>query len=91
MDKVDDRANAQPLHLGHDGIQQAPVVLARPFENAMNRRAVAEISEPEIAHELQIFVVTVLIGALASAVLGMWMAKRIVAGPAGTLFDDVKQ
>jgi two-component system heavy metal sensor histidine kinase CusS len=34
-----------------------------------------------VAHELQIFVVTVLIGALASAVLGMWMAKRIVAGP----------
>jgi two-component system, OmpR family, heavy metal sensor histidine kinase CusS len=34
-----------------------------------------------VAHELQIFVVTVLIGALASGVLGMWMAKRIVAGP----------
>ncbi|CAN5428336.1 heavy metal sensor histidine kinase IrlS [soil metagenome] len=34
-----------------------------------------------VAHELQILVVSLLIGALASALLGVWIAKRIVAGP----------
>ena len=34
-----------------------------------------------IAHELQIFIVTLLLGALAAALLGVWIARRIVAGP----------
>jgi two-component system, OmpR family, heavy metal sensor histidine kinase CusS len=34
-----------------------------------------------LAHELQIFLVSVLIGALAAGLLGVWIARRIVAGP----------
>jgi len=34
-----------------------------------------------VAHELQIFVGTVLIGAAAAGLLGVWIARRIVAGP----------
>lgn len=34
-----------------------------------------------IAHELEIFVATLLIGALLASALGVWMARRIVAGP----------
>jgi two-component system heavy metal sensor histidine kinase CusS len=34
-----------------------------------------------IAHELQIFVVTLLLGALAAGMMGVWIARRIVAGP----------
>lgn len=36
-----------------------------------------------IKNELQIFVVTLLIGALLSGLLGVWIARRIVAGPRG--------
>jgi two-component system, OmpR family, heavy metal sensor histidine kinase CusS len=36
-----------------------------------------------VKNELQIFVVTLLIGALASGLLGIWIARRIVAGPKG--------
>ena len=34
-----------------------------------------------IAHELEIFVVTLLIGATVASLIGVWMARRIVAGP----------
>ncbi len=34
-----------------------------------------------IAHELEIFVVTLLIGAAIASLIGVWMARRIVAGP----------
>ena len=34
-----------------------------------------------VRNELQIFVVTLLIGALAAGLLGTWIARRIVAGP----------
>ena len=34
-----------------------------------------------IAHELEIFVATLLAGALVAGLLGVWMARRIVAGP----------
>ncbi len=36
-----------------------------------------------IKNELHIFVVTLLIGALLSGLLGVWIARRIVAGPRG--------
>ena len=34
-----------------------------------------------IKHELEIFVVTLLIGAAIASLIGVWMARRIVAGP----------
>ena len=34
-----------------------------------------------LTRELQVFAVTLLIGALAAALLGVWIARRIVAGP----------
>ena len=49
------------------------VLVAFAYETTQTRQL--------IAHELEIFVATLLAGALAAGLLGVWMARRIVAGP----------
>jgi two-component system, OmpR family, heavy metal sensor histidine kinase CusS len=52
---------------------QQGVLVAFAYELTQNQEFVK--------HELKIFVVTLLIGALAAGALGVWIARRIVAGP----------
>jgi len=49
------------------------VLVAFAYETTQTRQLVT--------HELEIFVVTLLIGACIASLLGVWMARRIVAGP----------
>ena len=49
------------------------VLVAFAYDNTQTRQL--------ITHELEIFVVTLLIGAAVASLIGVWMARKIVAGP----------
>ena len=53
--------------------QTQAVLVAFAYESTQTREIVT--------NELEIFAVTLLIGALASALMGVWIARRILAGP----------
>jgi len=55
------------------GPRPSAVLVAFAYETTQTRQL--------IAHELEIFVATLLVGALVAGLLGVWMARRIVAGP----------
>ena len=62
-----------------------PGSLAAPQARSLLVALAYELTETRqiVMSELQIFVVTVLLGAIASGLLGIWIARRIVAGPRG--------
>lgn len=55
------------------GPQPRALLVAFAYESTQTRQIVR--------HELEIFGVTLLIGALAAALMGVWSARRILAGP----------
>jgi len=57
----------------HAASEPRAVLVAFAYETTQTRQL--------IAHELEIFVATLLAGAVVAALLGVWMARRIVAGP----------
>ena len=62
-----------------------PGSLAGPETSALLIAFAYELTQTRqlVMTELQIFVVTLLIGAIAAGLLGVWIARRIVAGPRG--------
>jgi two-component system, OmpR family, heavy metal sensor histidine kinase CusS len=62
-----------------------PDSLAGPATRALLVVFAYELTQTRqiVKNEVQIFGVTLLIGALASGLLGVWIARRIVAGPRG--------
>ena len=57
------------------GRRATSLLVALAYEQTQTRQIVMS--------ELQIFIVTVLLGAVAAGLLGIWIARRIVAGPKG--------
>lgn len=62
-----------------------PGSLAGPDTHALLVAFAYELTQTRqiVVSELQIFVVTLLLGATAAGLLGVWIARRIVAGPRG--------
>jgi hypothetical protein len=54
VEQVDDRHDPKPPHLLHDRVQFTPHVLPAPDEDPVDRRAVAEVAQAELADELQV-------------------------------------
>ncbi len=52
--QVHDRHDAEPLHLGGDLVEEGPVISARAPMDEVQRRAVAQVAQAEIPHELEV-------------------------------------
>jgi hypothetical protein len=66
--QVDDRHNAQSLHLGEDEVGELPVILVGSGVDAIVRRSIAQPAQSELAHQGQVLLPVAIVKGLLELV-----------------------